>query len=80
MTILKENFVLYKNIPSERYSPYKDRHIPIHLRNLETVKKNKKTEARKVENEILQKKVEQYIKYKKIETAINNHFKLLNII
>ena len=80
MPILKKPFVLYKNIPSERYGPYKDRHILIHDRNLETIKKNKKNEARKVEHEILQKKVEQHIKYKKIETAINNHFKLLNII
>ncbi len=80
MQILNTPFVLYKNIPQERYSPFKDRHIPIHVRNLETFKKNKENENKKIENEIFQKKVAQYIKFKKNETAINNHFKLLNII
>lgn len=80
MKILNKPFVLYDNIPSRRPSPYKDRHIPIHIRNLVIVKKNKKNEIRKIETEILQKRVAQHIKYKKIETATNNHFKLLNII
>lgn len=72
--------VLFKNIPSERYSPYKDRHIPLHARNLEMVKTRNKIEKRMIEKETLQKRTEQFIREKKIETAINNYFKLLNII
>jgi hypothetical protein len=74
MTIGSKPFVLFKNIPS------KDRHIPIHARNIEAFKKRQKVEKRMIEKEELQKRTEQFIREKKIETAINNHFRLLNVI
>lgn len=80
MTIGSRPFVLFKNIPSERYAPYKDRHIPIHARNIEALKKRHKVEKRMIEKEELQKRTEQFIREKKIETAINNHFRLLHVI
>lgn len=80
MTIGTKPLALFKNIPSERYSPYKDRHVPIHARNIEAIKKRHKTEKRMIEKEELQKRTEQFIREKKIETAINNHFRLLNVI
>jgi hypothetical protein len=79
MTIVRP-FILLKSIPSERYAAYKDRHIPIHARNIEELKKRHKVEKRMIEKEELQKRTEQFIKEKKLEAAINNHFKLLNII
>lgn len=79
MTIARP-FVLFKKIPSERYAAYKDLHVPIHARNIEELKKRHKVEKRMIEKEELQKRTEQFIKEKKLEAAINNHFKLLNII
>ena len=71
---------LFKSIPKERYSVYKDRHAPIHTRNLEAAKKSHKSEKRLAEKEDLKKRTQEFIKEKKIETAINNYFKLLNIV
>lgn len=80
MTIGSKPFVLFKSIPSERYAPYKDRHIPIHARNIEAAKKRQKVEKRLIEKEELQRRTELFIREKKIETAINEHFRLLNVI
>lgn len=79
MTISKR-FVSFKNIPAERYVPYKDRHASIHAHNIEELKKRHKVEKRIIEKEERQKRTEQFIKEKKLEAAITNHFKLLNII
>ena len=80
MKILIKSQVSFKSLPPERYAPCKDRHIPIHIRNIEAAKKNHKNNKQKIEKDVLLKKAEQFIRYKKIETAINNHFKLLNVI
>lgn len=80
MTVALKPMALFKSIPSERYTPYRDRHIPIHARNMEVSKKRLKTEKNLIEKETLQKNITQYVRVKKIETAINNYFKLLNVI
>ena len=80
MTYESKPYALFKNIPKERYTSYKDRHIPIHTSNLEAAKKADKTEKRLLEKEELKQRTQAFIKEKKIETSINNYFKLLNIV
>lgn len=80
MTYKSKPLALFKNIPSERYTQYKDRHLAVHNRNLEATKKTQKAQARMTEKEDLKIRTQEFIKEKKIETAISNYFKLLNIV
>lgn len=78
--IEKLTFVLYKNIPSERYTPYKDRHRPIHVKNQEVIKNRMKTEKRANLKEMA-KDIKEEIRYqRRIEKEYAAHKRLLNII
>lgn len=78
--IEKMTFVLYKNIPSERYTPYKDRHRPIHARNQDFIKNRIKTEKRSNLKEMV-KEINEEIRYqRRIEKEYAAHKRLLNII
>lgn len=78
--IEKMTFIIYKNIPSERYSLHKDLHRPIHARNLDVVKKRIKLEKRLMEKEIIEN-VNAEIRYqRRIEKEYAAHKRLLNII
>lgn len=73
-------FVLYKNIPSERYTPYKDRHRPIHVKNQEVIKNRMKIEKRANLKEMA-KDIKEEIRYqRRIEKEYAAHKRLLNII
>lgn len=80
MTINSRPFILLKNIPSERYVPYKDRHRSIHAHNMEVIKHRHKTEKRKLER-YDEKKLAEKIEYeKKVEKEVAQQYRLLNII
>ena len=80
LMIEKTVFVLYKNIPSERYAPYKDRHRPIHARNQEVIKTRMKVEKRLIEHENAERIKEEIRFERRIEKEIAAHKRLLNII
>lgn len=78
--IEKLTFVLYKNIPSERYTAYKDRHRPIHVKNQEFIKNRMKIEKRANLKEMA-KDIKEEIRYqRRIEKEYAAHKRLLNII
>lgn len=76
----KNPFILLKNIPSERYTPYKDRHIPIHARNQEVIKKRLKTEKKLIERNEHEKLRLEILREKKVEKEMAAQYKLLNVI
>lgn len=76
----KMTFVIYKNIPSERYAPYKDRHRPIHARNQDVIKSRMKLEKRLMEKEIVEDMKEQIRYQRRVEKEYAAHRRLLNII
>lgn len=79
--ISKTTLVFYKHIPAERYAAYKDRHRPIHARNIEVIKKRMKVEKRTREREVVTHTQKEITRERKIEKeyAISRH-RLLNII
>lgn len=78
--IEKMTFVIYKNIPSERYAPYKDRHRPIHTRNQSVIKSRIKLEKRLMEKEIVENMREEIHYQRRVEKEYAAHKRLLNII
>lgn len=78
--IEKTTFVIFKNIPEERYAPYKDRHRVIHARNQEVVKTRYKTEKRLIEKELVENRNEEIRYQRRIEKEYATHKRLLNII
>lgn len=73
-------FVLYKNIPSERYIPFKDRHRPLHVRNQEFIKERMKTEKRTNLKEMANDIKEEIRYQRKLDKEYAAHKRLLNII
>ncbi|MEA9356210.1 hypothetical protein SHI21_08355 [Bacteriovorax sp. PP10] len=78
--IEKMTFVIYKNIPSERYAPYKDPHRPLHARSLDVVKKRIKLEKIMMEKEIVENMKEEIRYQRRVEKEYAAHRRLLNII